>query len=215
MTLLFVFFGCLFTLFALWRAVAPFLGGADEGIRLEHLAEEVREIELLVSRHQVLLVALRELDFDRETAKIGIDDYEKFRNRYEADAVALMRRLDEIHGGRDWQIRVNEELEQRLGHPPLLGTSAEQSDSEITPEEIAPEDGTPDAEHTTQSTDTNGEPELTLDHVEPEPIDGRAIDCVGCGEQLESDDKFCSQCGAPVGVSEPPDTEFAKSEASA
>ncbi len=196
MTLLLVFVAALFTIAALWLTVSPFLGGADEGLRLEHLDEEVREIELLVAQRRVLLAALRELDVDRETDKLSADDYALFRRRYENQAVVIMKRLDEIHGGHDWRELVGAELGKRLGHPSRLGVT-ESSDAESA-------DAPAPAPETTVEAVAEAVVEAPEDDAAPSTDNAPSLDarCAACDEVLEADDRFCSQCGAPVGVHE-------------
>jgi hypothetical protein len=50
-----------------------------------------RELE---SRQQMLLAALRDLDDDRATDKIGEADYRELRERLTAEAVDVMQKLD-------------------------------------------------------------------------------------------------------------------------
>ena len=114
MTLLLVFVASVFTLFALWLTISPFVTGTG-GLQIEQMDAEVRELEQLTARRAVLLTALRELELDRETNKLADADYERFRKRYEAEAVKILRRIDEIHGGRDWRDRVEHHLAMRFG----------------------------------------------------------------------------------------------------
>lgn len=229
MTLLLVFLGSVFTAFALYLTVAPFLGGKRAGARLEHLSEEINEIEQLVARRQVLLGSLRELEFELETEKVAPQDYKRFRARYETEAVAIMRRLDEIHGGRGWEARIDAELEKRLGRKARHVLEAEQHeegpDEEAAGDEIASEADEDAAEDVAENigveevssptpdeelTNANGEREEEAGVAEPMSLQ---LTCANCDEPLEQDDRFCSQCGTPV---EPLESEESdKREASA
>ncbi len=118
MTILIFFLAVVFTVAAVYSTISPLVGGAREKVRAEYLDEETREIEVLVARREVLLASLRELEFEFETSKIAQTDYEKFRRRYEREAVHVMKRLDELHGGRDWESRVEDAVAERLGRRP-------------------------------------------------------------------------------------------------
>lgn len=217
MTLLLVFVGCVFTILALRLTILPFLGGAQEGVRLEYLDEEVREIELLVARRQVLLTALRELEFDHETSKVADEDYQRFHARYEREAVAILRRLDEIHGGRGWQAKVDAELTERLGRPPQLGATSNVATGDEEPEEEAAEEvAEPTTGAAAAAVDESSDGVEAVEDVRPdaEATTDEAL-CSGCGEPLAADDKFCSQCGTPTAATGDPTQEPAKSEASA
>lgn len=203
MTLLPIFIACAFTLVALWFMIAPFLGGNDAHVRLEHLDEQVQEIEALTTRRSVLLAALRELEFDREINKLSEEDFETFRRRYEAEAVRIVRRLHEIHGGDDWQARVDQELEERLGRPSSLSAKPPEP-AEVAPEQVEAEqvEAAKVEAGEVEAGDQEPAEEVELAPEEPEPDEAvhtpSAETCVGCGEALKSDDKFCSQCGTAV-----------------
>lgn len=174
MTLPLVFIACAFTLFTIYKMIAPFLEERDEQIRSELLDEELREIELLVARKSALLLALRDIEYDWETAKISEEDYTRFKRSCERQAVAVMRRLDAIHGGRGWEVVIDEELARRLAeHSPDDETSRESSEKTRTP---------------AQSVDL---PVLDKSTASELP-------CTTCGAMLATDDLFCSKCGTPV-----------------
>ena len=125
MTLLIIFLCVVFTVASLYFTLAPFLGGHRANVRAEYLDEEVRELEQLVAKRTMLLAALRELEFEFETDKIGKSDYDQFKVRYEREAVNVMRRLDELHGGRGWEEKIDEAVEARLGRPPRSSSAAD------------------------------------------------------------------------------------------
>lgn len=210
MTLLLVFLGAIFTIYALWLAIAPFLGGSSAGARLEHLDEEIREIEVLAARREVLLTALRELEFERETDKLSPEDYDRFHKRYEREAVAIMRRLDEIHGGRNWRARVDAQLEERLGRKPRLAedpTTVGVPAAAAEPESAALDVAAPPEE--------NEEPWLSAEGSEIESASDDGATCPGCSTPLQASDRFCSQCGTPVEPHESMTENVTSSEASA
>jgi hypothetical protein len=54
----------------------------------------------LTTRHGMALAALRDLEDDRQTGKIGDADYAQLRAKLEARAVELMKNLDKLAAGR-------------------------------------------------------------------------------------------------------------------
>ena len=50
----------------------------------------------LAARHTMTLAALRDLEEDRQTGKIGDADYDELKTKLEARAVELMKRLDAL-----------------------------------------------------------------------------------------------------------------------
>ncbi len=56
-------------------------------------AEEYKH--LLVRKEEILL-AIKELDFDLNTGKVSEEDYESTRNTLEAEALAVMERIDQL-----------------------------------------------------------------------------------------------------------------------
>lgn len=129
MTLLIVFLAVVFTIVSIYFTLAPFLGGRRGNVRAEYLDDEVRELERLVARRSTLIAALRELEFEFETDKISKEDYDTFRARYEREAVAIMKKLDELHGGRGWEERVDEAVTERLGRVPRSSAPARPPES--------------------------------------------------------------------------------------
>lgn len=107
MTLPLIFAGLIFTAFAIYMAVTPLLQSSVKRWRFEYLDSELREIEFLVARRVMLLNALRELEFEKETAKVSESDYTTFRKKFEREAVRIMKRIDNIHGGRGWESKID------------------------------------------------------------------------------------------------------------
>ncbi|RAL24806.1 hypothetical protein DL240_00930 [Lujinxingia litoralis] len=103
-----------FTLWGLINMVRPFLARQDEQLRFEVLDEELREIEGLMARKASLVQSLRDIEYDHQTAKISADDYKRFKRSHERQAVAIMRRLDAIHGGREWDDHIEEAIHTRV-----------------------------------------------------------------------------------------------------
>lgn len=135
MTVLLVFAAAIFALVASYRAFAPLV---LTGTRIQSgaLDTELRELEELTARRDVLLKSLRELEFERETNKVSQGDFETFRARYEREALDILKEIDRLHGGRGWQERIDEELRSRVGPPSLASAVAPSlDDSEQGPPE--------------------------------------------------------------------------------
>jgi hypothetical protein len=168
MGLIIIFVAVAAAFITLYLALAPFLASKSDQARTDLLDDEIRQVELLAAKKASLLLSLRELEFDHQTNKIADEDYERFRKRYERQAVGVMRELDAIHGGRGWKESIENEIQARLA---AAGLSDE-------PEASVPTDS---EEPISSGSDQEG-----------------ANPCLGCGGPLELDDKFCSQCGTPV-----------------
>lgn len=72
--------------------LAPlFRPGAQEAERVSNALSAEQD---LTTRHAMALAALRDLEDDRQTGKIGDADYAAMRARLESRAVLLMKSLD-------------------------------------------------------------------------------------------------------------------------
>ena len=74
-------------------AAPLFRADAAEAERVVSRTSERRE---LLSRKEMLLSSLRDLEDDRSTGKIDERDYEKLKGQLEAQAVEVMKRLDAL-----------------------------------------------------------------------------------------------------------------------
>lgn len=66
----------------------------------ERLSSALSNEQDLNARHAMTLAALRDLEDDRQTGKIGDADYEELRTKLEARAVLLMKGLDALAASR-------------------------------------------------------------------------------------------------------------------
>lgn len=179
MGLIIVFVAAAAACITLYLALAPFLASKSDQARVDLLDDEIRQVELLAAQKSALLLSLRELEFDHQTTKISDEDYERFRKRYERQAVGVMRELDAIHGGRGWQETIEAEVQARLADAGL----ADAQEAVVVLKD-----------------DT--------DSPTPSPAEDDSVAaCSKCGDPLELDDKFCSQCGTPVVAVAPPASE--------
>jgi cytochrome c-type biogenesis protein CcmI len=62
----------------------------------ERVAVALSEVEDLYSQREMALGALKDLEDDRATGKIGDADYADLKDRYSRRAVEILRRLDEL-----------------------------------------------------------------------------------------------------------------------
>ena len=134
MTILFIIIAVVFTLAMAVLTIRPFLMTRHRQLNFEMLDEELRQIESLVSRKVALVQALRDIEYDSKTNKISEEDYLRFKKSCERQAVGVMRRLESLHGGnRDWDILIDEAIEQRLANMDSDGTDAHRQSSQHLP----------------------------------------------------------------------------------
>ena len=172
MTILLIVVAVALTLLAVVQLFAPFFRSRRDQLRFEVLDEDLRQVEELVARRAFLLQQLRETQLDYETGKIDEEDYEDLRQSYELEAVEVLRELDDIHGGRGWQDKIDEELARRR-------------DSVDSSREDEP----------AQSTQPDTEADKTTPTLDDDQASEGAVECPRCGKDMEADARFCSQCG--------------------
>jgi hypothetical protein len=71
-----------------------------DALKAERKSNALSAEQDLTTRHGMALAALRDLEDDRQTGKIGDADYAELRARLEARAVDLMKSLDELASAR-------------------------------------------------------------------------------------------------------------------
>ena len=65
---------------------------------VERVSGRESKRQALLEKREQVLEALREIDFDHRMGKIEGDDYTETRGRYEAEAVDLIKQLDQGNG---------------------------------------------------------------------------------------------------------------------
>ena len=85
---------------------APLFRRSDPGS--ERVAAHLSERRELQSRHDMVLAALKDLEDDRATDKIGEADYDDMKARLSTRAIEVMKQLDGL-------------AEIQIGHAPGLG----------------------------------------------------------------------------------------------
>ncbi len=78
--------------------VAPLF--RKDAAEAENVARRLGESADLASRREMTLAALKDLEDDRATGKIGESDYEQLHAKLTARAVEIMKRLDELEAER-------------------------------------------------------------------------------------------------------------------
>lgn len=79
--------------------VAPLLRA--DAAEAERLTAAVSEAQDLDSRREMAMLALRDLEDDRATGKIGDADYEEMKARLSAQAVEILQRIEELGPARE------------------------------------------------------------------------------------------------------------------
>ncbi len=191
---------CFFSVFMLYRMVAPFLETRSEQLRFDLLDDEMRQIEELTTRKSLYLDNLREIELDYELDRITEEDYRDLKRRYELKTVRIMRTLDELYGGRDWEERVERALGAEAG---VLAAGALPDEDELAPKQAA------DAPAEVDQPEPLAAATAQTHEVFEDADD--TIACPECGKQLEADARFCSRCGTALA---PPSDEEPQESAS-
>lgn len=115
MTIGFIVVAIAFTVVMTVHIFRPFARSRREQMSFELIDEDLREVESLVARKVALVQALRDIEYDFQTHKISEEDYRRFKRSCERQAVAVMRRLDKLHGGdRDWESVIDQAVADRM-----------------------------------------------------------------------------------------------------
>jgi len=157
----------------LWLVFEPLLSLPRPGLMIQEpdAAEE--------TRHGVALIALKEIEFDRETGKLSDQDYEMLKERYSAEALSALAAE-----------------EARLppavtGDPEeLIAAQLQQLRSARSPESPSPR------------CCPNCGPRPESDALFCSSCGRRlaaAAYCSGCGTPLDPGSQFCAACGVGVG----------------
>ena len=145
-------------------------GGAADGVQATGRRKKELERE-----KQLLLKALKELEFDHEMGKISDADFRDIGGGYRARAMRVLRQLDEQ--GADYKALVEKELKARLG-------AAEAKPAEAGPPSPDPPAEAPKPAETPKPAQATKPAALTR--------------CAGCGTSNDGDAVFCKKCGKKV-----------------
>jgi len=72
----------------------------EDALEAERVSANISMEQDLTTRHAMALAALRDLEDDRQTGKIGDADYEALQEKLSAQAIDLMKSLDALAAGR-------------------------------------------------------------------------------------------------------------------
>jgi hypothetical protein len=154
---------------ALWLVLRPFLGA---GRVPEPIEEPVDPEE---TRKGVALLALKEIEFDRETGKLSDGDYQYLKDKYTAEALEALRA--------DEGARAPDDVEALIAHRVRTLRSAAATAPPGAP--VCPACGPrPEPDAVYCSTCGSGLPAPGT--------------CARCGTALSSDSRFCEGCGSRV-----------------
>ena len=175
MTLLLIAVSALFTALMAYRLSALLFTGGAHILHDATLDDDLRQVEELVARKALVRDALQEIDLDLELEKISAEDHAQLKRRYEHQAIAIMRRLDALHGGRGWEASIDAELSARLARQTQLEAAP---DAQRAP---APDLAPAQASHLVAA-----QAQLEL------------VACPSCEKLMEARARFCSQCGTTM-----------------
>ena len=117
---MFVFFAIAVIAGALGLAALPFFF-REESDHVLFTNFPKSSLRNLRDHKNLLVLALRELDFDFETGKLSKEDYKSLRDRYEAQAVSVMKDLDAAE--RQWAT-IQEGITKRVQEAMAKGDEA-------------------------------------------------------------------------------------------
>ena len=161
-----------FTAGALWRMIDPLarLEAPGTGAAAAQGRGFVREVE---REKQLVLKAIKEIEFDYQMRKISERDYREMVERYRNRA---MRLISELEAGGDFRGLIEKELKLRLELP-----TTEQPASSTPAVEPAP----PPAP-------------AIVPAVSRLPAAGARLTCPNCQTSNDPDAKFCKSCAAKL-----------------
>ncbi|MCB9538400.1 MAG: zinc ribbon domain-containing protein [Myxococcales bacterium] len=148
----------------------------------------------LLARRDRLVEELRDLEFEAALNKVNAQDLAELRARYEAEAVALVRTLDERAS--DFDGRIEAEVSARLEKAEAARAAKAAGDAARrggAPPEPAG-GAAPEAAPAPPPAEPAAAPAVALEKA-PAPAEGPR--CAACGAGVAPDDAFCDACGAP------------------
>ena len=208
-----------FTAIALVRLVVAWKNSEADDLLVD-IESEAEELATLAVTKARLLQDIRDLEFDFQTGHLSEADYEMLRTRLEKKAIAAMKKLDSLHGDKDYDTLIDRGYSERFGVDPV-----EAPGSALDPDE--------DDDEASSALDTGTQPAAVSPKSLPStardgsqvpcpscayPMEAGAsfcsscgtsmpepevnnLDCTSCGEELDDDAKFCKHCGTPVEAS--------------
>jgi ribosomal protein L40E len=145
---------------------------ASEWERIED--ESIR----LLERRDLLIAELRDLEFEAALNKVGDKDLESLRARYEAEALDVVRQLDEQ--AQAYTDRIDTDVADRIAA--AQAKRAAQQAEPVVPPVSKPETSTPQPD------------------APPEADGATGQVCPACGAGVQPDAHFCDACGTKLGA---------------
>lgn len=156
---------------------------ASEWERIED--ESIR----LLERRDLLIAELRDLEFEAALNKVGDQDLERLRARYEAEALDVVRQLDEQ--AEAYTDRIDTDVADRIA------AAQAKRDAKSTEPVVPPISKTTAAPVEPASTEpAPAEPAST----EPASAKTATQTCPACEAVVQPDARFCDACGTPLGA---------------
>ena len=90
-----IFIGVLILLLVIGWVLWPLLVARQERLQLES-SEVNQQLENLLFEREAALLAIRDLQFDRQMGKLSDEDFTQLDTRYRAHAIQILRQLDEL-----------------------------------------------------------------------------------------------------------------------
>lgn len=151
----------------------------------------------LLSEHDAVLQALRDLDFDYRLGKLSDQDYQALRAQYTARGVAILQQLDAATGLAGETGVLDEEIEaqvRRLRERPAPEVAVPAEPAAVSLEEAIEEEVRKLRARPAPAAAPSGKPRpvTRTTSVEAGPTAGR---CPDCGQPYLSGDRFCARCG--------------------
>jgi len=131
---------------------------------------DTKELKELLSQKEAAYAALKELEFDYGVGKLSDEDYKELQQKYQGEAIAVLKRIDELQG-KSGVGNIEKLIEQEITRARARRTSISALDSD---EDI----------------------EREIKEARRLKVEGKqGLICPGCGKTYQPDDRFCSGCG--------------------
>lgn len=177
---------------------------ALRGRRDSSLAESLASHAALEEEKKQILMAIKELDFDRSMNKINDKDFETLRGRYERDALRVLKAIDEEFEGwrKQAEALAGKHLKTTSAARPPAATGAADTDPREAPGKAsaasAPSKKAEETTHACPSCKTANDPDSRFCKKCGSRLPGPRI-CESCQTQNEADAEFCTRCGTKFG----------------
>ena len=126
----------------------------------------------LLSRKESLYSTIKELDFDFKTAKLSLEDYKELKEKYEGEALSLLKDIDESRKGRG---DIDSIIEKEVLFRREVPSSSRRIDKMGKPDDL-------------DTLDTNVEKDILARR--------KSLSlCPDCGARCRKEAIFCSNCG--------------------